>query len=155
MAEVVAAQPAEASAEQNKDMFEQMRSRLKEALEDKRDFEIEYLQLQKNFMRLKNAKPPALPSPKQSAAPTQPSKEEQAKLNKLIAAQQKSDEETKVLREDNEMLKRQNRDLADQYRDQAKKFDQDGQLDGISDQYTNSFKKQIAHLQELLDKKDQ
>lgn len=45
MAEVMAAQPAEASAEQNKDMFEQMRSRLKEALEDKRDFEIEYLQL--------------------------------------------------------------------------------------------------------------
>lgn len=52
------------------------------------------------------------------------------------------------------MLKRQNKDLADQYREQAKKMDQDGSLDNVSDRYVNSFKKQIDNLQELLDKKD-
>ena len=112
-----------------------MKQRLKEALDDKRDFEIEYLQLQKNYLRLKNAQP-ANP-----AAPAEKSKEDQAKMNKLIAAQQKADEEMRVLREDNDMYKRQNRDLADQYREQAKKYDHDGQIDNISDQYTDSFRK--------------
>ena len=39
----------------NSEAFEQMKARLKEALDDKRDFEIEYLQLQKNYLRTKNA----------------------------------------------------------------------------------------------------
>ena len=31
-----------------------MKSKLKEALEDKKDFEIEFLQLQKNYLKAKN-----------------------------------------------------------------------------------------------------
>ena len=37
--------------------FNEMKDRLKEALDDKRDFEIEFLQLQKNYLRVKNSKP--------------------------------------------------------------------------------------------------
>lgn len=102
--EVKAAQPPAEGENKQRDIFNEMKSRLKEALEDKNEFEIEYLQLQKNYMRLKNAKPPAPPSPANDK--NKGSLEDQAKLNKLIAAQLKSDEETKVLREDNVMLKR-------------------------------------------------
>ena len=41
----------------------------------------------------------------------------------MIAAQQKSDEENKVLRDDNNMHKRQNKDLSEQYREQARRYD--------------------------------
>ena len=37
-----------------KQVFDEMRQRLKDALDEKRDFEIEYLQLQKNYVRMKN-----------------------------------------------------------------------------------------------------
>ena len=58
-----------------KEVFEQMKTRLKDALDEKRDFEIEYLQLQKNYIKLKNAPPPA----------QERSKEDSDKLNRLIA----------------------------------------------------------------------
>ena len=35
-------------------MFEEMKSRLKEALDDKKEFEIEFLQLQKNYLKVRN-----------------------------------------------------------------------------------------------------
>ena len=38
-----------------KQTFDDMKSRLKEALDEKRDFEVEYLQLQKNYLKVKNA----------------------------------------------------------------------------------------------------
>ena len=38
----------------NKATIEQMKIRLKETLDDKRDIEIELLQLQKNYVRTKN-----------------------------------------------------------------------------------------------------
>ena len=44
----------EAKEASSKQMFDSMKSRLKETLDEKRDFEIEYLQLQKNYIKLKN-----------------------------------------------------------------------------------------------------
>ena len=35
-------------------MFEEMKSRLKEALDDKKEFEIEFPQLQKNYLKVRN-----------------------------------------------------------------------------------------------------
>ena len=67
-----------------------MKVRLKEALDEKRDFEIEYLQLQKNYIRTKNqlAEAQKQNAGGQAAAPGEPpSKEDKDKLNKMIAAQ--------------------------------------------------------------------
>ena len=75
-----------------------MKGRLKEALDEKRDFEIEFLQLQKNFLRLKNA-----PKPAQSEGPSQ---EDKAKMNKLQSVNEQAEDELKVLKEDNDMMKR-------------------------------------------------
>lgn len=78
-------------------MFDEMKGRLKEALDEKRDFEIEFLSLQKNFLKAKN-------EAKAQAGSSSP--EDKDKIHKLIAAQSKAEEELKVLREDNAMLKR-------------------------------------------------
>jgi len=60
-----------------------MKNRLKEALDEKRDFEIEFLSLQKNYLKLKNApKPEPLPA----AEPEGPSREDKDKMNRMIAA---------------------------------------------------------------------
>lgn len=95
-----------------------MKNRLKEALDEKRDFEIEFLSLQKNYLKLKNA-----PKPEPPAQVEGPSREDKDKMNKMIAANQKAEDELKVLKEDNDMMKRQNKDLSDQYREQAKRYD--------------------------------
>ena len=100
-----------------------MKGKLKEALDDKKDFEMEYLQLQKNFLRVKNAAP-AKVSDEQADQQKPATAEDRKKLNQLIATQHKHDEEVNVLREDNSMLKRQNADLSEQYRELARSFDQ-------------------------------
>ena len=64
-----------------------MKARLKEALDDKRDFEIEYLQLQKNFLRTKNLLAEAQKQQPAQPAGAEPSREDKDKLNKMIAAQ--------------------------------------------------------------------
>ena len=94
-------------------------------------------------MKLKNA-PPA---PKNNV--------DKDAMNRLLAAQNKAEEELKVLKEDNAMLKRQNDSLSEQYREQARRFDQDEGIDHLSDDYVDSFKKQIENLTALLEKKDQ
>ena len=71
-------------------------------------------QLQKNYLKLKNA-----PKPQSEGA----SREDRDRLNKLMAANEKAEEELKVLRDDKEMMQRQNKDLSDQYREQAKRYD--------------------------------
>lgn len=59
-----------------------MKNRLKEALDEKRDFEIEFLSLQKNYLKMKNA-----PKPEPIAAqPDGPSREDKDKMNRMIAA---------------------------------------------------------------------
>ena len=35
-------------------MFDEMKGRLKDALEEKKEFEIEFLQLQKNYLKTRN-----------------------------------------------------------------------------------------------------
>ena len=35
-------------------MFDEMKNRLKEALDEKKEFEIEFLQLQKNYLKVRN-----------------------------------------------------------------------------------------------------
>ncbi len=82
-----------------RETFDQMKGRLKEALDEKRDFEIEFLQLQKNYLRLKNAPKPA----QQSEGPSQ---EDKAKMNKLQSVNEQAEDELKVLKEDNDMMKR-------------------------------------------------
>ena len=79
-----------------------MKSRLKETLEEKREFEIEYFSLQKNFLKVKNDS---------KVKPTSDVDKEQ--MNKLVAAQKKAEEELKVLRDDNALLKQQNDSLSD------------------------------------------
>ena len=37
-----------------KEMVEKMKTRLKETLDEKKEFEMEYLQLQKNYLKTKN-----------------------------------------------------------------------------------------------------
>ena len=74
-----------------------MKSRLKETLDEKRDFEIEFLSLQKNYLKAKNES-------KANAS----SAADQEKIHKLVAAQRKAEEELKVLRDDKALLKRQN-----------------------------------------------
>ena len=79
--------------------FNQMKDRLKEALDDKRDFEIEFLQLQKNYLRVKNSKP-------NDEKPSQQNKgSDRERLNRLIAQDHKQQEELKALKEDNDLLK--------------------------------------------------
>jgi len=124
-------------------MFDSMKSRLKETLEEKRDFEIEYFSLQKNFIKAKNDS---------KEKPTSGVDKEQ--MSKLVAAQKKAEEELQVLRDDNAMLKRQNDSLSDQYRDQARVYDKDQGLDTLTDDYIDSFKRQIENLKQLLEKKD-
>ena len=72
---------------------------------------------------------------------------------KLVAAQKKAEEELQVLRDDNAMLKRQNDGLSEQYRDQARRFDQDD-IKHLSQDYIDSYKRQIENLKQLLEKKD-
>ena len=98
-------------------VFDEMKTRLKTALDEKRDFEIEFLQLQKNYLKLKNTEKELRAQERQS------SKADTDKIAQLEAAQVKSDQELKVLKEDNDVLKRQNGDLSEQYREQAKRYD--------------------------------
>ena len=128
-----------------KEMFESMKGRLKETLDEKRDFEIEYLSLQKNFVKARNAG--------QNAQASNPADKD--KLHKLNAAQKKAEDEMQVLREDNALLKRQNDSLSNQFREQAKKFDQEDGLGNLSDDYIDSYKREIENLKQLLEKKDQ
>lgn len=51
-----------------------------------------------------------------------------------------------VLREDNALLKRQNDSLSNQFREQAKKFDQEDGLGNLSDDYIDSYKREIENL---------
>ena len=44
--------------------------------------------------------------------------------------------------------------MSEQYREQAKRYDQEEGLDQITDDYINSFKKEVSDLQDLLDRKD-
>ena len=44
--------------------------------------------------------------------------------------------------------------MSEQYREQAKRYDQEEGLDQITDDYINSFKKEVDDLQDLLDRKD-
>ena len=104
-------------------VFDEMKTRLKTALDEKRDFEIEFLQLQKNYLKLKNTEKQLRAQERQS------SKADTDKIAQLEAAQVKSDQELKVLKEDNDVLKRQNGDLSEQYREQAKRYDQEEGLD--------------------------
>ena len=53
------------------------------------------------------------------------------------------------------MMKRQNADLSQQYREQAKRYDQENNIDRLTDDYVDSFKKQIDNLNQLLTKKEQ
>ena len=98
-------------------VFDEMKTRLKTALDEKRDFEIEFLQLQKNYLKLKNTEKELRAQERQS------SKADTDKIAQLEAAQVKSDQELKVLKEDNDVLKRQNGGLSEQYREQAKRYD--------------------------------
>ena len=61
-----------------------MKNRLKEALDEKRDFEIEFLSLQKNYLKMKNALKPEQPIAAQQ--PEGPSREDKDKMNRMIAA---------------------------------------------------------------------
>ena len=81
-------------------VFDEMKTRLKTALDEKRDFEIEFLQLQKNYLKLKNTEKELRAQERQS------SKADTDKIAQLEAAQVKSDQELKVLKEDNDVLKR-------------------------------------------------
>ena len=81
-------------------VFDEMKGRLKAALDEKRDFEIEFLQLQKNFLKAKNTEKELRAQDRES------SKADTDKIAKLEAAQAKSVEEAKVLKDDNEVLKR-------------------------------------------------
>lgn len=126
--------------------FEEMKTRLKEALDEKTEFEIEFLQLQKNFLRVKNQ----APRPQSTSEITS----DRVKLNKLIAAEHKSQEELKVMKEDNEVLKRQNADLSDQYREVSKQAEKGDTIENFTDDYINSFKTQNKNLLELLEKRD-
>ena len=60
-----------------------------------------------------------------------------------------------MLRQDKDMMKRQNADLSQQYREQAKRYDQENNIDRLTDDYVDSFKKQIDNLNQLLTKKEQ
>ena len=46
-----------------------------------------------------------------------------------------------MLRQDKDMMKRQNADLSQQYREQAKRYDQENNIDRLTDDYVDSFKK--------------
>ena len=98
-------------------MFEEMKNRLKEALDEKKEFEIEFLQLQKNYLKVRNQAKDISEARKNQSADSE-------KMYQLIAAQAKAEEELKVLQEDNQLLKKQNADLSEQYRDQARRMDQ-------------------------------
>ena len=113
-------------------MFDEMKSRLKEALDDKKEFEIEFLQLQKNYLKVRNQAKDISESKKTQSADSD-------RMYQLIAAQAKAEEELKVLREDNDVLKRQNADLSEQYREQAERMDQNKDIDKVTDDFIDSY----------------
>ena len=129
-------------------MFDEMKGRLKEALDDKKEFEIEFLQLQKNYLKTRNQAKEISQSSKLANADSD-------KMYQLIAAQSKAEEELKVLREDGTILKRQNKDLSEQYKDQAKRMDANEGIDKVTDDFIDSYQRQIDDLQELLEKKSE
>ena len=133
-------------------MVEQMKGRLKDTLEEKKEFEIEFLQLQKNFLKLK-AENKAF---KENAPSPDELERLRAEVNRLKQNQgsSKDDEEAKMLKQDKQLLQRQNNQLSDAYRDQAQRYDRDDGLNKLTDDYIDSYKKQIENLNETLDVKD-
>ena len=73
-------------------VFDEMKGRLKEALDEKRDFEIEYLQLQKNYVKMKQQAQQA------ASGAGKASEADKERMHKLIAENSKAQDEMQVLR---------------------------------------------------------